>query len=243
MKYFFDSKTIPFWLFTISAILILIISQLIQDGIFMDGILYISVSKNLADGLGTFWEPNFSKTYFTIFREQPPLYFGLLALFYKIFGTSMYVERLFCFVCFMFTLIFIHKIWKGLFFDDEQLNRNSWLAILFFTTIPICFWSYANLVEETVMTLFATMSVYYLSQALFIKKNVVFYLILAGICVFLSSLTKGIQGLFPITGVFCFWMINNKHLSFKKNIIYSIVLIGTPVLIYAILIFLSILIP
>jgi hypothetical protein len=59
MNQFFQSKTVPFWLFTISCILILTISQLIQDGVFMDGMLYISVSKNLADGLGTFWEPQF----------------------------------------------------------------------------------------------------------------------------------------------------------------------------------------
>lgn len=237
MKHFFVSKTLPFWLFTISAILVLTISQLIQDGVFMDGMLYISVSKNLADGLGTFWEPHFSLTYYTIFREQPPLYFGLLAAFYKIFGTGMYVERLFCFLCFTFTLIYIHRIWKTLFSEDEQISKNSWLPILFFISIPICFWSYSNHVEETVMTLFTTMSIYYLSKVLFKKEYVIFYLILAGLCVFLSSLTKGIQGLFPITAVFLYWMVNNKGLSFKKNIIYSLILVGTPVLIYTILIF------
>ncbi|MDO9184510.1 MAG: glycosyltransferase family 39 protein [Bacteroidia bacterium] len=237
MKQFFVSKTLPFWLFTISAILVLTISQLIQDGVFMDGMLYISVSKNLADGLGTFWEPHYSLTYYTVFREQPPLYFGLLAAFYKIFGTSMYVERLFCFVCFTFTLIYIHRIWKTLFSDDEQINKNSWLPILFFISIPISFWSYSNHVEETVMTLFTTMSVYYLSKVLFKKENVIFYLILAGVCVFLSSLTKGIQGLFPITAVFSYWMVSNKDISFKKNILYSLILVGTPVLIYSILIF------
>jgi 4-amino-4-deoxy-L-arabinose transferase-like glycosyltransferase len=237
MKHFFVSKTLPFWLFTISAILVLTISQLIQDGVFMDGMLYICVSKNLADGLGTFWEPHYSLTYYTVFREQPPLYFGLLAAFYKVFGTSMYVERLFCFVCFTFTLIYIHRIWKTLFSDDEQISKNSWLPILFFISIPICFWSYSNHVEETVMTLFTTMSVYYLSKVLFKKENVIFYLILAGVCVFLSSLTKGIQGLFPITAVFSYWMVSNKDISFKKNILYSLILVGTPVLIYTILIF------
>ncbi len=82
IKNIFSSKTLPFWLFTISAILILTISQLIQDGVFMDGMLYISVSKNLADGMGTFWEPHFSKTVMTVFREQPPLYFGMLSYFF-----------------------------------------------------------------------------------------------------------------------------------------------------------------
>jgi glycerol uptake facilitator-like aquaporin len=149
----------------------------------------------------------------------------------------MYVERLFCFLSFSLTLLYIHRIWKTLFFDDEKLIKNSWLPILFFTTIPICFWSYANHVEETVMTLFVVMSIYYLSIALFIKKHIVFYLILSGVCVFLSSLTKGLQGLFPLVGVLSYWILNRQKLSFKKSFIYSVILVGTPVIIYTLLIY------
>lgn len=232
-----QSKTLPFWLFTLSAILILIISQLVQDGIFMDGLLYVSVAKNLADGLGNFWEPHFSQTYYSTFREQPPLYFGLLAVFYKIFGTSMYVERLFCFLCLAFTLLYTHKIWKALFFERDKFSKNSWLPILFYISIPICFWAYSNHVEETVMTLFVVMSIYYICKALFFDKKIYFNLILAGICIFLASLTKGIQGLFPIAAVFCYWMVNRQLFSFKKNIIYSTIITGVPVIIYSILIF------
>ncbi|MES2592599.1 MAG: glycosyltransferase family 39 protein [Bacteroidota bacterium] len=234
-----QSKTLPFWLFTLSAISILIVSQLVQDGMFMDGLLYVGVAKNLADGLGNFWEPHYSQTYYTTFREQPPLYFGLLAVFYKFFGTSLYVERLFCFVCLSLTLLFCHKIWKTLFFDRELISKNSWLPILFYISIPICFWAYSNHVEETVMTLFVVMSIYYICKALLFEKRVYLYLILAGICIFLASLTKGIQGLFPVAAVFCYWIVNRKQFSFKKNIIYSSILIGVPLLIYSILIFLN----
>lgn len=234
-NFFFSSKTFPFWLFTISAILILTISQLVQDGVFMDGMLYISVSKNLADGMGTFWEPHFSKTVMETFREQPPLYFGMLAIFYKIFGDSMYVERLYCLISFVLTLYFIHKIWKSIFQNESNINQHSWLPILFFSTIPVCFWAYANHVEETVMTLFATMSVYYSCKALFRNEKIIFNLLLAGICVFLSSLTKGIQGMFPISAVFFYWLVK-KDFTFKQNIIYSSVLVFTPFLIYGLLI-------
>lgn len=235
MKHFLTNKTLPFWLFTISAILILTISQLVQDGVFMDGMLYISVSKNLADGLGTFWEPHFSKTVMSTFREQPPLYFGLLACFYKVFGTSMYVERLFCFICYFLTLLFIHKIWKSIFKTNIEISKHSWLPILFFATIPVCFWAYANHVEETVMTLFATMSVYYLCKAFFENEKIILNVILAGVCVFLSSLTKGIQGMFPIAAIFLFWLVK-KDFTFKKNVMYSCVLVLTPIIIYVLLI-------
>jgi hypothetical protein len=53
---------LPFWLFTISTTIILVLSQLVQEGAFMDGMLYIAVSKNYALQHGTFWKPNLSQT-------------------------------------------------------------------------------------------------------------------------------------------------------------------------------------
>ena len=126
-----NSTNLPFWLFTFAVISVLIVSQLIQDGVFMDGMLYISVSKNLADGIGTFWNPHFSLTSMASFHEQPPLYFGLLALFYKIFGTSMYVERIFCFVCYVITAIYINKLWKKIFLFNADIASNSWLPVCY----------------------------------------------------------------------------------------------------------------
>jgi len=41
----------PFWVFTISVFIIAILPSLIQDGMFIDGIQYAAISKNLANGL------------------------------------------------------------------------------------------------------------------------------------------------------------------------------------------------
>lgn len=199
---------------------------------FMDGMLYVSVSKNLADGLGTFWEPHLSPVFWPIFREQPPLYFGLLALFFKTFGSSIYVERLFCFLCLTITLFFIHKIWRVLNIGDKSHEKNSWLPILFFITIPVVFWAYANHVEETLMTLFVVMSIYFLSKAFFNDEKKFLNIVFAGVCIFLSSLTKGIQGLFPIAAVFFYWLVNNSKMSFLQMLKYSAILILTPAMIY-----------
>lgn len=234
MHKFKNNKQLPFWLLTFAVIIVLIVSQLIKDGVFMDGMLYISVSKNLADGIGTFWNPHFSQTTMSSFHEQPPLYFGLLAIFYKIFGTSVYVERLFCLICFIITAIYIHKLWKKIFIDQPDIAENSWVPILFFTTIPVCFWAYTNHVEETVMSVFTIIAVYYAYIALFLEKNSIYNLILSGIFIFLSSLTKGFQGLFPLVCAGMYWIVMNNF-SLKKTIIYSLVLISVPVLIYSFL--------
>ena len=63
-----STKHLPFWLITLSMFVALILPTLLQDGMFMDGLFYASVSKNLADGIGTFWFPHFSQTLFPLFQ-------------------------------------------------------------------------------------------------------------------------------------------------------------------------------
>ncbi|MCW3070838.1 MAG: hypothetical protein JWO44_728 [Bacteroidetes bacterium] len=229
-----ELKTLPFWLLTFALIIILTLSQLLRDGIFMDGMLYISVSKNLAEGIGTFWDPCFSATNMPSFHEQPPLYFGLLALFYKVFGTGMYVERLFCFLCFGTVTFYIHLLWRKIYSDDQQAAVNSWLPVLFWSVIPVCFWAYANHVEETLMAVFAVAAVYHVCCALFRNEKVLLNLVLAGVFVFLATLTKGIQGAFPLVSVGIYWLVT-RNISFKKMITCSLVLLAVPVCIYSFL--------
>ncbi len=204
----------------------------------MDGMLYISVGKNLSDGIGTFWDQSFSKTSMFSYHEQPPLYGGLIALFYKVFGSSMYVERLFCFVCFSGVAIYLTKLWKAIFKDSET-KQFTWLPVLFFTSIPVVFWAYTNHVEETVMTFFALASVYYSYKALFNSERIVLNLVFAGVFVFLSSLTKGVQGLFPIAAVGFYWIVSVKNYQFSKMLLHSLILVGIPVLIYSLLFLIS----
>ncbi len=234
------NKLFPFWVLTITLMMFLIISQLIQDGAFMDGMLYVSVSKNLADGIGTFWDPHFCKTYQSSFHEQPPLYFGILALFYKVFGTSMYVERLFCFICFALTAFCIHKFWKRIYSSLPVVATNSWFPVMIWMIIPICFWAYTNFVEEVLMSLFVLLSVYYIYIALFEEKKVYIYrsLIVAGVFIFLASLTKGPQGMFPIAAVGFYWLLT-KRITLKKMLGFTSVLVIVPFLIYGILILMN----
>lgn len=203
----------PFYGITFSVILFLIVSQLIQDGMFMDGSLYVSVSHNLSQGLGTFWEPNYSKTGMVIFREQPPLYFGLMALFFKLFGSSLYVERFFCFVMLCVEVFLIRQVWKTWHKHNNQGNQTAWLPIFFYVIIPVVFWAYANLVEETVMVVFATAAVLFTIKSHYepnLNKQIG-WMILVALSVVLSTLTKGIQGSFPIVAIIFFSFFEGKQ--------------------------------
>jgi hypothetical protein len=229
----------PFVILTSSLVLVLIVSQLIQDGMFMDGSLYVCVSHNLSQGLGSFWEPNYSKTSMIIFREQPPLYFGLMAIFFKLFGSSMYVERFFCFCCLILELFFIVCLWRSIV-KDQNGERYSWLPILFFIITPIVFWSYANLVEETVMVIFATLAVLFSRYAILEQEKTkqFVFITLAAIAIVLSTLTKGIQGSFPLSAVFIFWIFE-RNVSFKRTLLLSTFCLACFIGIYLLMFFID----
>ena len=53
-------KHLPFRIFTLAIFIVLIVPLLVQDGMFMDGVLYAAVAKNQAEGFGSFWQPIFA---------------------------------------------------------------------------------------------------------------------------------------------------------------------------------------
>lgn len=227
----------PFWILTLSIIIGFILPILIQDGMFMDGMLYTCVAKNLANGYGTFWFPKFSEMGMAdnlTFHEHPPLIFGIQAIFFKFLGNSMYVERFYSFFTAIITAALIAGTWKLVTKSNDGINKLAWLPILFWIIIPVCYWSYQNNMHENTMGIFTLLSVYFSLKALQDEGKPHFNIILSGIFIFLASLSKGVPGFFPI-GVFgIYWLVNRKF-KFKKMLLYTTILIATPLIIYAIL--------
>lgn len=216
----FNKKTLPFWILTIAIFILVIAPSLIQEGMFMDGLLYLGVSKNMAQGIGTFWKPIFSYSWHyagsDFFHEQPPLGLGLQAIFFKIFGFSIYVERLFSFLVACITSCLIFKIWNKI--TNDKFKNISWLPILLWITIPISFWSIHNNILENTLSLFTLFSVLFLLKGLHAQQNKNFFFIVSGFFVFLATFTKGVPGLFPlaVTPLYC--------LIYKKGSFFNIVL-------------------
>jgi 4-amino-4-deoxy-L-arabinose transferase-like glycosyltransferase len=202
---------------------------------FMDGTLYACVAKNLANGLGTFWYPYFSETTMSFFHEQPPLTFGILSLFYKLFGNSIYTERGYCFLTACISAYLIYLIWKEIFLNDKPLKNTFWLPILFWIITPVCFWSYTNNTEENTMGCFDLLAVF-MTIIFFNRSFSIVYLIFAGVAIFLASLSKGFPGLFPISIPLFYWLIT-KNFSIKKTLTYILILLSVPAIIYAFLTF------
>ncbi len=213
------NKTYPYYFSVFGILLIIISPNMLSDGMFMDGLLYAVISKNLANGLGDFWNLHLTKTLYPVFHEHPPLAFGLQSLFFKVLGDSIYIERLYSFLTHVVTGIIIVGIWKKII---NNSNQTAWLPLLFWITIPLVFWAITNNMLENTMMIFTSISVLFILES-FINKRFV-YLFLAGISLFCAFLSKGFVGLFPFS--FIFWIfIITRQISFKRFFIDTIMLV------------------
>jgi 4-amino-4-deoxy-L-arabinose transferase-like glycosyltransferase len=232
------NRNLPFWFITFGFIVALTLPKLIQDGMFLDAMLYTSVSHNLSQGIGTFWFPQFSTTYhnagLSSFHEHPPLVFVIQSLFFKVFGDSMYIERFYTFLTTCITAFLINVLWKEIYKNDESLKKTGWIPVFLWITIPVCFWSYSNNMQENTMGIFTLSSVLLIFRAFQSQKNEAFVLLLSGFLVFLATMCKGLPGFFPIAVPFLYWLITRKT-SLKKSIIQTAAIIVVPVLAYMIL--------
>src|SRR5262245_65331367 len=110
-----------------------------QRGMFVDGVTYAVVARNMAQGVGSFWKPAFSATVYPEFYEQPPLGVGLQALAFALFGDHLAVERIFSVVVFAVHALLIVAIWRLL------LPRRYDVIPLFFWILPAAVtWAVVN---------------------------------------------------------------------------------------------------
>lgn len=197
------SEKLPFYLFTAGVFLILVFQDILSNGMFLDGLIYSTVSKNLSEGIGTFWNPHFTATCIPDFHEHPPLAFGIQSIFLRLFGDSRFVDRFYSLLTVVITGFIILKIWK------ELGHRNGWIPLLIWLTIPTVFWtSYNNLLENT-LTIFTSLSVFFYLKNQGNKKF--YFLFLSGIMLAFGFLTKGFVSFFPWTFPFFLWLfIKNK---------------------------------
>ena len=214
------------WLLVFSMVIWAIALPLFQNGMFVDGILYATVSRNLALGDGTFWDPFVSKTFMQHFHEQPPLVFWLQALLFKLDSHSIYPERIYSFCFLLLSLWGITKFWK------ELSSQYFYWPLLLFISIPTIRWGFTNNVLENTMLFFDLMAVYFFYLAMKKEKGL-WYLLAGVILTFLASFSKGIQGLFPLAVPIIYsFTYNHKQVTRKAWLHTFMALVGI-IIIYA----------
>ncbi len=116
-----------FFILIISLFIGIVSVELFSDGMFMDGLLYAGISRNMAEGMGSFWKPFLSQTLYPEFYEHPPLALGLQAVFLKLVGDSIYVERFYSLATHFIMGYLMILIWKKVTHE----TRYSWVPLLF----------------------------------------------------------------------------------------------------------------
>jgi hypothetical protein len=238
----FSTKYSPFYIITFSFIIILIVPFLLQDGMFMDGEQYACVAQNLANGKGSFWLPIVNDTWIMqdspYFLEHPPLFYNIESLVFRVFGNSMYSERLFCLLMAFANTFIIHLIWKLITSKNETTKHLSWLPILLWIVIPICFWSFQHNMIEILLSVFTLLAVFFTLKALLKTQRLFINLILSGLFVFAAFLTKGLPGLFPLATIPLFYVIT-KSITLRQLFLYTLIMSAIPILCYFLIIGLS----
>ncbi len=215
------SKSFYPFLFIVLAIFIAMAApDLFADGMFMDGLFYAVISKNLAHGEGSFWFLHFTDTVFPVFHEHPPLVFGIQSLFFKIFGDSILVEKLFSFSTYIITGFLMVLIWQEI--TKKKFSEISWLPLLLWIFIPLVHWGAVSNMLENTMSVFVCLSVLFIIKSRSNKKYL--YLSAAGLMLFCAFLSKGFTGLFPLS--LPFWIFCFKHREIKAFLIDMLLLLA-----------------
>ncbi|MBC7412556.1 MAG: glycosyltransferase family 39 protein [Bacteroidia bacterium] len=199
------SVTTYFNVLVIALFVIIRAPLLFADGMFMDGTMYAAISRNLAQGIGTIWELQFSTTYLTQFHEHPPLMFWLQGVWFYILGDSIYVERMYSFVLFLINVYLIQRLWILLTND----KTTSFIPVLLYVVVPVVTWSYSSNMIECTMTLFVLLSANFMFK--FINNSTNYWLVmLAGFLLYLAFMTKGFVALFVWGIPFFVWMVRQQ---------------------------------
>lgn len=114
-----------FFLFVGFLFLGIVSINLFSDGMFLDGLLYADISRNMSEGLGSFWKPHLSNGLFKEFYEHPPLALGLQSLAFSVFGDSIFVERFYSLFTSIIVGYLIVLIWEKL----TNSKKNAWIPL------------------------------------------------------------------------------------------------------------------
>lgn len=216
----YNTRQSPFTIIIFLFLCALFLDRAIQEGMFYDGITYGAISRNYAIGIGSFWSLYYRDG--ISFAEHPPLMFGLEAFFFKLFGDHYFTEKIYSFFAWLITIVIIRRLWIKTI-HNETAKASFALPLLLWGIMPTVVWGYPNNLLENTMCIFDLLAVLFIYNAMNGKNRLLLFL-LAGVFVFLATLTKGPVGLFPLAVPAIHWLIFRKE-GFFKMVLWNIILI------------------
>lgn len=194
-----------------------------MHGYFVDGMIYASLARNLAEGYGSFWDMYLSDGLFSHFREHPPLGIYIQSLFYQFFGDSELIDKFYGFFIGFGILGLIAMIHRRL----HGYISGSWFPLLAFLLFPLTTYVLSYNWLEHILTLAIMASSLAVIVALTGKHGtVVIGSLVAGALIFTGIMIKGPTALYPLAIPFFAWVfLANVRLK-RAMVTLAVMLLG-----------------
>jgi len=211
--------------FSVFIFCLSVLPRLLSYGMFFDGVTYASISRNMAEGYGSFWRPYYTDIIYPVFFDHPPLGFFLQSLAFRAVGDSLSVEAFWGFGAGLLVLLFIWMIWRtGR--QNVGTQIGGWAPMLMFIALPMTSWLFANNLLEVTMTVFTTaaalLAIYGLSTPTRPKAAILAFC--SGTLILGAALVKGPVGLFPLV-IPAVWFVTVDRKHFSRSAFVTILML------------------
>lgn len=231
------SAQAPFRVATLAVFLGLTLIPLVRPGMFMDGLLYLTVAHNQAHGFGSFWQPRFSQEGLLqqpAFHEHPPLAFGMEALWFRTFGDAFWVEGAYALAMVVLTAWLLILLWRMVWGPEKPERVLWWLPVLFWIITPAVHWSVQNHMQENTMAVFTVAAVLCTVRGMRADGHAWGHFAAVGVLSCTAALVKGPPGLFPI-GAPMLWGLFASRPDLRKGMLGTVVATASLVLCFVLL--------
>ncbi len=211
------------WRAAIAVWAALVLPSFFLKGMFWDGVVYGTISRNLAVGIGSFWHPRLTDTFMRDFRDHPPLALWLQSILFWAFGDQFWIERLYGLITLALTIPMLVATWRCLLPERPGAGACSWLAVGLWA--PFGFWCYRNNMLENTMTVFTSVAVYASLQATDGRNRAIAWALPAGVATAAAVLSKGPVGLFPLVAPTISWLTLRRATIRQALVAQSIVVL------------------
>ena len=197
---------------------------------FVDGIGYAALAKNLSLGSGSIWQPHYSQTQFPVFYEHPAFAIYLQSLLFKFLGANSKAEQIYSLL--MALGQFACVVWYWVRQSKRHVHALG-LLLFIWSIIPLNHLYVSNQLENT-LTLFTTIATLILlidtkSKTTFLCKYVI-----SATAIILAFFCNGPAALFPILTPLIQTIVIIKPKNVVNGIRNTLFLTGLSILLFAI---------